>query len=101
MPVMLAAASASPCDCTPPSVAALKPAARMAAKSVESNRYMPRVGLPAGGGGGGLGEGEGLATGDGDGDGDGEGDGDGDGGGEGGGDGHGGGGGGGGPVQTR
>ena len=43
MPVRPAAASAEPWSWTPPSVVALKPAACIAAKSVEVKRYIPRI----------------------------------------------------------
>src|ERR1700719_3118788 len=58
MPLMPLAASAEPLSCTPPSVAALKPAACIAAKSVEVYLKMPRV--PDAGPGTGLGDGVGL-----------------------------------------
>src|SRR5689334_3879634 len=67
MPVMPAAASAAPLSCTPPSVAALKPAACIAAKSVEVNRTTPRVTDAPVSPRGGFGEGLGLGLADGDG----------------------------------
>src|SRR6266550_4261632 len=85
MPVIPFAASTAPLSWAPPSVAALNPAVRIAAKSVEVKRKMPRVpelrsGVVLGDGDGfgegeGLGDGEGLGEGIGDGDGLGDGDG--------------------------
>src|SRR5712691_5903412 len=67
MPAIPFAASAAPLSWTPPSVAALKPAVCIAAKSVEVYRKTPRVPElgPDGrlGGGAGLGDGDELGVG--------------------------------------
>src|SRR5216683_1814960 len=62
MPAIPFAASAAPLSWTPPSVAALKPAVCIAAKSVEVYRKTPRV--PELGADGRLGGGAGLGDGD-------------------------------------